>query len=89
VRRLLFWTTLVAAVAVFCVVQDRVTAEGARRYVSLQREALAGRGRPVTVDEVMQPAIDRSVRLGLISSGAVAGLGVAAGLVVRSRYPDA
>jgi hypothetical protein len=89
VRRLLFWTTLVAAVAVFCVVQDRVTAEGARRYVALQREALAGRGRPVTVDEVMQPAIDRSVRLGLISSGAVAGLGVAAGLVVRSRYPDA
>jgi hypothetical protein len=87
--RVVFWVTLAAAGAVFCVVQDRVTAAGARRYVSLQREALAGRGRPVTVDEVMRPAVEHSVRLGLLSSGAVAGLGVAAGLVVRSRYPDA
>ena len=89
VQRLLLWTTASLAIAVFCVVQDRVTAAGARRYVALQRDALAGHGRPVTVDEVMQPAIDRSVRLGLMSSGAVAGLGVAAGLVLRSRYPDA
>jgi hypothetical protein len=87
--RIVLWVTAAAAVGVFCVVQDRVTAAGARRYVALQREAMAGRGRSVTVDEVMQPAIDRSVRLGLLSSGAVAGLGVAAGLVVRSRYPDA
>jgi hypothetical protein len=63
--------TFVAASIVFCVVQDRVTAAGARRYVALQREALAGRGRAVTIDEVMQPAIDASVRYALLSAGAV------------------
>jgi hypothetical protein len=86
------WLTAAAAVAVFCIVQDRVTAEGARRYVALQRAALAGRGPAVTIDEVMRPAVDRSVRLALVSSGAVAVLGAAAGLAVgraRDRGADA
>ena len=70
------WITFAAAFVVLCIVQDRVTAQGARRYVALQKEALAGRGRAVTIDEVMQPAIDRSVRLALGASGAVAVAGV-------------
>jgi hypothetical protein len=63
--------TFVAALAVFCVVQDRVTAAGARRYVALQKEALAGRGPRVTIDEIMQPAIDRSVRDGMLAASGV------------------
>ena len=84
VRRVL-WFTLAAAVAVFCIVQDRVTAAGARRYVALQRDALAGRRPLVSVDEIMRPAVDRSVRLGLLSSGAVAAAGAGAA-VVLSRF---
>lgn len=69
-----------AAIVVFCVVQDRLTAAGARRYVALQRAALAGRAPAVTVDEVMGPAVDRSVRQGLLWGAGVlaAGLGLAA-----------
>ncbi len=74
--------TAVAALATFCVVQDRVTADGARRYVALQREALAGRGKRVTIEEVMQPAVDRSVRDGLLAAGGVAVVG---GLVAWRR----
>ena len=67
--------TFVAALAVFCIVQDRVTAAGARRYVALQKDALAGRGPVVTIDEIMQPAIDRSVRNGLLAATGVIVLG--------------
>jgi hypothetical protein len=74
--------TFTAALAVFCVVQDRVTAGGARRYVELQREALAGRRARVTIEEIMRPAIDRSVRDGLLAAGAV----VLAGAIVAWRY---
>jgi hypothetical protein len=78
--------TAVVALAVFCVVQDRVTAAGARRYTALQRDALAGRGRAVTIDEIMQPAIERSVQQGLYWGGGVmaAGLGVAGAAARRS-----
>jgi hypothetical protein len=74
-------TTFAIALAVFCIVQDRVTAEGARRYVALQRLALAGRGPAVSIDEVLRPAVDRSVRLALLSSGAVVAAGAAAAFV--------
>jgi hypothetical protein len=74
--------TAVAALATFCVVQDRITADGARRYVALQREALAGRGKRVTIEEVMQPAIDRSVRDGLLAASGVAVVG---GLIAWRR----
>ena len=78
--------TAIAAFAVFAVVQDRVTAAGARRYAALQREALAGHGHAVTVDEIMRPAIDRSVQQGFLWGGVVlvAGVGVA-GLVSTLR----
>lgn len=80
--RTVLGVTAVAAAATFCVVQDRITAEGARRYVALQREALAGRGSRVTIEEVMQPAIDRSVRDGLLAAGGVVIVG---GLVAWRR----
>jgi hypothetical protein len=77
--------TALAAVVVFAVVQDRVTAAGARRYVALQRAALAGRGPAVTVDEIMRPAIAQSVREGLLWGGAVlvSGAGIAAAVAAR------
>ena len=72
---------MLAGFAVFCVVQDRVTAAGARRYVVLQR----GGGPPVSIDDVMNPAIDSSVRQGLAWGGAVALGGLAvAGVVARA-----
>ena len=83
--RMVFWMTLAAAIAVFCVVQDRVTAEGARRYVQLQRAAIEGGGPAVTIDDVMRPAIARSVRLALLASGAVTAAGAGAALVVKRQ----
>lgn len=77
--------TALAAVVVFAVVQDRVTAAGARRYVALQRAALAGRGPAVTVDEIMRPAITESVREGLWWGGAVLVGGVGIAAAVRGR----
>ena len=78
--------TLLAALAVFCVIQDRVTAAGARRYVALQREALAGRGQAVTVDAIMRPAVEQSVHDGLVWGGGVliAGLGAAGAMARRN-----
>ena len=78
--------TALAAFAVFCVVQDRVTAAGARRYATLQRDALAGRGHAVTIDEIMRPAVRESVHEGLLWGGGVlvAGLGMASA-VARGR----
>ena len=84
--RAIIIATAIGALAVFAVVQDRVTAAGARRYAALQREALAGHGHAVTVDEIMRPAIDRSVQQGFLWGGVVlvAGVGVA-GLVSTLR----
>jgi hypothetical protein len=53
--------TFAAALVVFAGVQDRVTASGARQYVAAQRAAIAGRGLPVTIDQVVAPAVRRSV----------------------------
>jgi len=78
--------TAIVALAVFAVVQDRVTADGARRYVALQRNALAGRGPAVTIDEIMRPAIQRSVQQGLLWGGVVLALGLGvAGAMGRRR----
>ncbi len=71
----------VAAVVVFCVVQDRITAAAVGQYVALQRAAIAGTGPAVTIDEVMRPAIRRSVQQGAIW-GAVT---LAAGLIVGGK----
>jgi hypothetical protein len=74
--------TLAAALVVFCVVQDRVTAAGVRRYVTLHE--VAG-GSAVTIDEVMRPAIRDSVHEGLLWSGIVAAAGLGAAVVVARR----
>jgi hypothetical protein len=83
VRVVLF--TCIAAVLVFCAVQDRVTAAGIRGYVSLQRTALSGQGPATTIDAVMMPAVRRSVRHGLVSSAVVAGAGLSVAAVAARR----
>jgi hypothetical protein len=85
--RLILAITALAALVVFAVVQDRITAAGARRYVAIQRDALAGRAQPVTIDEIMRPAIQRSVRRGLMWGGLVlvAGASVAGAVAHRQR----
>jgi len=88
VRVILVATALLAS-ATFCVVQDRVTAAGARRYVRLQRAAMADGGSLVTIDEVMRPAIDRSVRQGLAWASLVAGLGVTAAVAAQRQQQSA
>ncbi len=80
-----FGGSLLAGFVVFCAVQDRITASGARRYVALQREAIAGNGPLVTIEEVMGPAVDRSVRQASLYGGAVAAAGVALGALRRRR----
>lgn len=77
--------TFLAALAVFCVVQDRVTAAGAQRYGVATMAAVAEHRRVPPVDTVMQPAIRRSVRLGLAAAGGVLVTGlIAAAAVARS-----
>jgi len=72
--------SVAAAIAVFLVVQDRVTADGAREYVARQRAA--GQTPVVTIDEVMVPAVSRSVRAGALWGAVV----LAAGLAVAWRF---
>ena len=85
--RAILIATAVVALAVFSVVQDRVTAAGARQYVALQRDAIAGRGPAVTIDAIMRPANKQSVQQGLLWSGIVlvAGFAVAGTLARRRR----
>lgn len=54
------------AVVVFCVVQDRITAAAVGQYVALQHDAQKGQRTSslITIDQVMRPAIRRSVRHG-------------------------
>ena len=77
-----------AAIVVFCVVQDRVTAGGARQYVTLQRSALAAGTPLVTIDEVVRPAVRRSVRQGFLWSGLVIGGGLVLASARRPRRID-
>ena len=77
--------TLASTFAMFCIVQDRVATNGASLYATLQREALAGRAAPVTIDQVMRPAVRRSVRQGLIWGGVVLVGGLGAAVVLASR----
>jgi hypothetical protein len=75
--------TFAAALVVFCVVQDRVTADGAAAYVSRQRTALGSGATPVRIADVMEPAIRRSVRQGLTWSSGVLVVGLAAAVMIR------
>jgi hypothetical protein len=70
---------------VFAIVQDRVITAGARRYVVLQRQALAGGAPPISIDDVMRPARRRSVRQGLLWGGAVLLIGLGAAASVARR----
>jgi len=78
-RRAIVLLTCAIAVATFAIVQDRVTAAAARRYAATARQAIATGAKGVTIEEVMAPAIRRSVRWGAVSAGVVllAGLGIA------------
>lgn len=86
--RAILLITAIAALVVFAVVQDRVTAAGARRYVAIQRDAIAGRARPVTIDEIMRPAIERSVHQGLMWGGLVLVAGAGLAMSVRRSNPE-
>ena len=77
--------TCLAAVAVFAVVQDRITGAGVGQYLAMYREAVAGGRTPVSIDDVMQPAVERGVRQGAFWGGAVLIAGVAGTLTVRRR----
>jgi hypothetical protein len=90
VRRIVL-ASIVSAIAVFLVVQDRITAAGARDYVGRQRAAAAGQAQAVTIDEVMRPAVARSVRAGALWSGVVLGAGLATAFAVNQweRRPPA
>jgi hypothetical protein len=79
------WVTFAIAFAVFCIVQDRVTAAGARRYVALQRQALASGAPLVTIDQIMQPAIAASVRDGLLAASGVLVVGA---VIAWRRRPN-
>ena len=81
----LLLVSLAAAVAVFCVVQDRVVAAGVGRYVALKRAAIAGRAPDVTVDEVMTPAIRESIQQGVLWSSAVLASGLTLALIRHGR----
>jgi hypothetical protein len=77
--------TFLAALVVFAIVQDRVTANGTDQYVRAQRAAAAGQGPVPTIDAVMRPAVARSVQAGLLSGGLVAGAGMAAAALLARR----
>ena len=83
--RMILLITVAAAIVTFAIVQDRVTAAGARRYVALQREATAGHRPPVTIDEVVNPAVRRSVHQGLVWSSAVLAGGIVIAALARGR----
>jgi hypothetical protein len=88
-RRLLISASLLIGFAVFCVVQDRVTAAGARRYVALQQDAAAAGRAPVPVEAVMAPAIAESRRAGLMWGGGVVLVGLAAAAIAGRRQAAA
>jgi hypothetical protein len=77
--------TFAAALVIFAVVQDRVTASGARQYVALRHAESAGGSGSVTIDEVMSPAVERSVRQGLAWSGGVVAAGLLASRIGAQR----
>lgn len=76
--------TCAAAALAFVVVQDRGTSAGARQYVVMYHAAAAGGAPFPAIDEVMQPAVRRSVRQGLLAAGAVLAGGVGVGAMLQS-----
>ena len=83
VRAVVF--TCIAAIVVFAVVQDRVTVAGVGEYVSAYRDAAAGRRPPVTIDEIMKPAVTRAAWQGALWGGAVLVAGLGGTIATRRR----
>ena len=77
--------TCIAAIVVFAVVQDRVTVAGVGEYVSASRDAAAGRRPPVTIDEIMKPAVARAFQQGALWGGVVLVAGFGGTLAARRR----
>ena len=77
--------TCIAALLVFAVVQDRLTAAGARSYVQQQRARIEAGQPPVAVADVMQPAVGASVRTAAVSAGAVLIVGILVAVARRRR----
>jgi len=77
--------TCIAAIVVFAVVQDRVTVAGVGEYVSASRDAAPGRRPPVTIDEIMKPAVTRGVQQGALWGGVVLVAGLGGTLAARRR----
>jgi hypothetical protein len=75
--------SVVAAAVVFLVVQDRITAAGVREYVTRHQGAEIGQTPSVTIDEVMRPAVRRSVRVGALWGTVVLASGLATAAAVR------
>jgi hypothetical protein len=85
--RRLFLASCLAAVAVFALVQDRITARGTDQYVRAQQAAAAAGTTAPTLDAVMRPAVARSVRAGLLSGGLVVAVGAAGAALAARRSP--
>lgn len=77
--------SVTAAIVVFAVVQDRLTSAGVGRYVSMSREAAAGRGPAVTIDDVMKPAVAHAVQRATLWSSLVLATGIGGTLLARRR----
>ena len=77
--------TCIAALAVFAVIQDRITGSGVGQYVAKYHEAVAAKRTPLTIDDVMRPAVAHGVRQGTLWSGATLIAGVAGTVIVRRR----
>ena len=78
--------TCIAAIVVFAVVQDRVTVAGVGDYISASRDAAAGRRPPVTIDEVMKPAVTRAFQQGALWGGVVLVAGLGGTLAARRHF---
>lgn len=78
--------TCALAIVTFAVVQDRVTAAGARRYAAVSRAAIARGTANVTIERVMAPSIRSSVRWAAGSAALVLLVGLLAANRVRSNH---
>ncbi len=81
--RVIIVVTCALALATFAVVQDRVTAAGARLYAATARAAIARGTEGVRLEEVMAPAIRRSLRWGVASGGTVLVVGLTVARLFR------
>lgn len=75
----------IAAIVVFAVVQDRVTVAGVGEYVSAYRDRAAGGRPPVSIDEIMKPAVRRAAWRGALWGGAVLIAGLGGTIAMRRR----